>query len=399
MSTPLLSDAQPPRRRRHIVAAAVLVWAAGCGRCGPEPASSLDASSGSGSVESSAVDAAPSAAEPNIRPSVRLSATATDRLGARLASADFHLGTVAAATREGNLYVGEVGSLAPVGELGGRPAALAVLEPAVVAVAVASDPPVLRLYDAVARSDRHELALDGMPVAVRFDGARGVVWALTRGPGGSHVTAWPTTLGGLAEPVVDAALGAGGMGLFPDATGGWLVPSHDAREVTRLDYSGLTARWSLEAPERPAAAVGLSGSAFVVSATGPTVTIFRSNQDPAIVELDGPGSAITTGDGAVFVASASSGTVTRLDPNTGTVTASRRGLGLPTALLVAPPGLWVADGGPEGGAIHFLDAVTLEELAEPAVAEGRPGWLFEDGGVVVSVSPAEGVVQRWAVNR
>jgi peptide/nickel transport system substrate-binding protein len=155
---------------------------------------------------------------------------------------------------------------------------------------------------------------------------------------------------------------------------------------------------SLTALARPPAAVaGGAGSLWVADATGPTVSRIdpeNGSVDDRIQVAGEPGS-IVAGGGAIWVASAVGGTISRIDPATDTVTQTVRLRGASAAAVAFGGGnLWVADPADE----------TLIEL-EPGsgsvrrtlTLDLRPTALAIADGVIWVCDQSANIVEQIAV--
>ena len=198
----------------------------------------------------------------------------------------------------------------------------------------------------------------------------------------------PVSVGG--EPV-SLATGAGGV---------W-VASLAADTVTLVNPRTRAVTASVALPPRVGAvrvAVG-DGAVWV---TGVNDTLTRISPTPVGVSLswkpvvvgEGP-IGVTAVPGAVWVADAVGGTVTRVDPRRLAVTARYRVGGDPVQLALFDGELWVADG--ETGALRALDpatgrpagrAVTLPGSVRRLVVTGAGLWAATaNPGTVTAVRP------------
>ena len=103
--------------------------------------------------------------------------------------------------------------------------------------------------------------------------------------------------------------------------------------------------------------------------------------------------AVAVGDGYVWVANTSDGTVSRVEEGSGELVGAPIPVGTgPVALAVADGVVWVANR--EDGTVIRLDAATGDPVESPIELGGRPSDLVVSNGAVWVTNATEGTVAR-----
>jgi streptogramin lyase len=112
------------------------------------------------------------------------------------------------------------------------------------------------------------------------------------------------------------------------------------------------------------------------------------------VPLDMGGNAdLAVGHGAVWVATGSGGTVKRIDPALGVVTASVEVGGEYADITSGHDAVWAVTGGEGGGRLFQLDPSTGEAIGEPLQLEGEPVDVVTGAGAIWVTDQAGSVLR------
>jgi YVTN family beta-propeller protein len=138
-------------------------------------------------------------------------------------------------------------------------------------------------------------------------------------------------------------------------------------------------------------AVWVAAETPLGAATGTVWRIDPGREEAAETSVDPGRGAVAVGEGAVWVTSQASGTVSRLDPDTGSVEAVIDVGGLPFSVATGDGSVWVAD--LAGGTVSRIDPSTNEVTATVEVG-ARPGTVSVGTGVVWVTDPSNAAVLR-----
>jgi YVTN family beta-propeller protein len=169
-----------------------------------------------------------------------------------------------------------------------------------------------------------------------------------------------------------------------------------SRLVAVMTGSGMVT--SLTALTRtPAAVASGAGSLWVADATGPTVSRVDPESGSVVdrIQLAGEPGSIVAGAGAIWVASTVGGTISRIDPGTDTVTQTVR-LGGASAAAIAFGGakLWIAD--PTDQTLMELDPGT-GSVRRTLTLDLRPSSLAIANGVIWVSDQTTNIVEQIAL--
>ena len=161
----------------------------------------------------------------------------------------------------------------------------------------------------------------------------------------------------------------------------------DSRTVTSLTALVRT----------PAAVTSAAGSLWIADATGPTVSRINPEDGSVIdqIQVVGEPGSIVGGGGAIWVASAVGGTISRIDPGTDTVTQTLR-LGGASAAAIAFGGghVWVAD--PTDQTLIELEPKT-GSVRRTLTLDLRPTALAIANGVIWVCDQSADIVEQIAL--
>jgi YVTN family beta-propeller protein len=196
-------------------------------------------------------------------------------------------------------------------------------------------------------------------------------------------------------------------GVAASKTSAWVATG--SNELDRIDpqYDRLTAKHVVKtigsfysgAPDRPA--VLAFGSLWIVHPDGYVQQVDPSSlKVEKTVDVGNNPTAITAGDGFVWVANQADGTVTRIDPTTLLTATIPVGHG-PAALSVGANGVWVANSG-DNAVVRIdpsTDAVagTVQVGSNPDAVLATPGavWVANAGDeTLMRIEPASGKVTK-----
>ena len=141
-----------------------------------------------------------------------------------------------------------------------------------------------------------------------------------------------------------------------------------------------------------------AGALWVASEEAGTVTRIEPRSGTVVRAIpvgNGP-SAVAAGEGAVWVVNGHDGTVSRIDPATNTVTGTVRVGGEPTAVAAGDGAVWVAGG--EDGTIARVDPETTE-VVERIHTGNSPSAVTVAGGRVWATAAAPQATHRGGTLR
>ena len=136
----------------------------------------------------------------------------------------------------------------------------------------------------------------------------------------------------------------------------------------------------------PAAIAAGDGSVWVANSSDGTVTqIDPTTLDTATIPVGHGPAAIAVNAAGVWVANAGDDTVVRVDPDTNAVVATYGVGNAPAALLATPTAIWVANSG--DGTVMRLDPRSGERLGTKQIGGTPDALAFAGGRVWVAVAP------------
>jgi len=228
---------------------------------------------------------------------------------------------------------------------------------------------------------------------LRVATGKGSVW-VTSAPDGTLSRIDPGTREAIGEPL---RLGPGVSGVAVGAGSVW-VSSPRTDEVLRVDPAAgrVSARIAVEG--RPGAIVVAGGRVWVADERGGGVSAINPAGERVFKRGIAPPAAplrLAPGAGAVWVSSATTGTVRRIDRGTASAeTPIRVGRG-PAGVTVAGGLVWVANS--RSGTVTRVDPSIRAILGDPIAVGGRPGGIDAGTDAVWVANAADDTVSRISI--
>ena len=154
-------------------------------------------------------------------------------------------------------------------------------------------------------------------------------------------------------------------GVMAAGDGGVWVADPDTRTVARISPARDRVDDVVTAPGPPTHLTTASHSLWVTDGTA-GVTVIGTGGHARTVPVGGEPTGLATGAGSVWVASTAAGTLTRIDPDRDTVTATVRVGERPYAVAASPRALWVA----------VLGRPVTMHIPAHRTASSTIGWLL-----------------------
>jgi len=157
--------------------------------------------------------------------------------------------------------------------------------------------------------------------------------------------------------------------------------------VSRIDPASRRVVGRVIVGNDPSAIAAGDGSIWIANNSDGTVTqIDPTTLEPTTIPVGHGPAAIAVNGAGVWVANAGDDTVVRVDPDTNAVVGTTRVGSAPAALAATPSAIWVANSG--DGTVMRLDPHSGERLGTKQIGGTPDALAFAAGRVWVAVSPA-----------
>jgi peptide/nickel transport system substrate-binding protein len=223
---------------------------------------------------------------------------------------------------------------------------------------------------------RDQVQVGQGPAAVAVGG--GAVWVA------SETAGTISRIDPSSNSVQTITAGSGASGIVVCRGGVW-VTNHDGGTVSWVSPETDAIVRVIHTGAGPTAVACGFGSVWVTNADDRTVTRINANSGDVTanaIATNAVGAGITVGGGAVWVTDEATHNVYGIDPGTNTVTETATVGAGPTGIAYGNGSLWVANS--LDNTVSKVDATTVQETAKIPVSGGPSSVAFSDGAVWVS---------------